>query len=160
MKSQALFNSYSKQKAWNASLSKFREAVGIEGSMDSTGDVDVDQLFSSISTMGTLGLLKLLPAHKTAVIHLTAALKETGVDPAKLSKKKTSLLSFLLSILGFEKFDEVMDLVIHDGSFLDLKEAIDTDDKSFTGIVFSVLKTVFPPLAAIEGVIKGALKFI
>lgn len=160
MKSQKLFNSYSKQKAWNNSLSKFREAAGIEGAMDSNGTVDVEQLFGSISSMGTLGLLKLLPAHKTAVIHLTAALKESGVSADKLSKKKVSLLSFLLSILGFEKFDEVMDLVIHDGSFLDLNGAINTDDKSFTNIVFSVLKTVFPPLAAIEGVIKGALKFI
>lgn len=160
MKSQQLFNSYSKSKAWGKSISNFKSALGLDSEDLSSGGLDIENLIGTLSSMSTVKMLKMFPAHQTSVMHLKLALQESGVDPASLSKKKVSLLSFLLNALGFEKFDEVIDLVVHDGSFLDIKNAMESDDKSFTNIIFSVLKSVFPPLAAIEGVIKGALKFI
>lgn len=160
MKSEKLFESYSKHKAWSKSMSNFKSSLGLNAS-DLNGDsFEFDDFITSMTSMSAMKALSMLPAHKTASMHLRLALIENGIDPEFLTKKKISLLSFILSSIGFKRFDEVIDLVVHDGQFLDIKAAMEADDKHFTNLIFSVLKTIFPPLSALESIIKGALQRI
>lgn len=157
MKSLDILNAYSRGKAWIKVVDQFRSASGISTSAVKDEDVDVEGLIGNLTGLDMAKSLSLASLHKTASTHLAAALQEAGIEEGLLSKKKVQLLSFILNTLGFPKFDKVIDEVVHEGKFLNLKDALTASDSDFTNLVFSVLKTIFPPLGALEFILKNAL---
>lgn len=157
MKSIELFEQYSKNKAWEKTILSFRSSIGLEHTDIKSADVDIESIMGSLSGMSTIGILSLLPIHHSSAAHLKLALEESGINPESLSKKKVSLLSFVLNAIGFSKFDDMIDQIIHKGGFVDIKSAIETDDDDFVDLIFSVLKTIFPPLGTLEGLIRMAV---
>lgn len=157
MNATTIFHDYSRRTAWTKSINSFRGALGTKSSDIESDSLDIDTLIESFTSMSPLSAMAMLPAHQSATTHLNAALEEAGVDPATLTKKKTSLLSFTLNVLGFAKFDDLIDQIIHEGKFLNLKDALAVDDNKFTSLVFSILKILFPQLASLEGIITSVL---
>lgn len=157
MNASSVLHDYSRQAAWAKSINSFRSTLGSPSSNIETESLNIDSIIETFTTMSPLNALSLVPSHKASLTHLSAALEEAGVDPASLTKKKISLLSFILNILGFVKFDELIDQIIHNGKFVNLKDALATDDNKFTSLVFSILKLIFPQLASLEGIVSGVL---
>lgn len=157
MNSQSILDSYSRKNPWLKVIGAFRSAAGLTSGPESDESLDVESLISNLTGLDMGKSLSIAGHHKTSVIHLTDALIEAGVDQSLLSKKKVQLLSFVLNTLGFVKFDKVIEEVIHEGKFLNLSDALKATDENFVNLVFSVLKTIFPPLGALEMVLKGVL---
>lgn len=150
MKAELLFDGYTRKDAWAKQIVSFRSKLGQKDSDVIKGGLDIPELIDSLTSMGTMSVMTLVPSHTSASTHLMAALLEQGVDPSSLSKRKVSLLTFILNAIGFKRFDSVMDEVIHEGEFVDFKTAIAADDSTFTNIIFSVLKMLFPQIGMLD----------